>query len=73
MLAISTVASDSSVDLKSIEELRILSEQSNPKPAFKSRHISPEAIAPSTAALPPVPIPSESTVIKCPCPSKKYL
>ena len=54
----SIVARDSSVDLNNIAELTILSEQSIPNPALSSLLISPEAIAPSTAARPPQPIPS---------------
>ena len=51
------------------EEFKSLSEQSYPKPAFRSLEISPDAIAPSTAALPPVPIPSAKTKTNFPRPS----
>ena len=64
ILAISIVESDSSADLKSIEELSIPSEQSKPKPDFMSLPISPADIAESTAALPPVPMPSLSIITK---------
>ena len=55
----SIVASDSSPDLTSSAELTSLREASRLTPASISRASSSEVIVESTAAAPPLPIPSD--------------
>ncbi len=67
----SSVESDSSPDFARSAELTIFKAQSKPIPALMSVAMMPAAMAPSTAARPPVPIPSLMTAICRPHPSRK--
>ncbi len=66
------VESDSSPDLTIRAEFTILSAASKLTPARTSRSMIPEAMAPSTAARPPVPMPSQIIAIWRPLPSGKH-
>ena len=65
----SIVAKDSSPDLAIRAEFTVSSILSKPTPAFSRLSAMAEVMAPSTAARPPVPMPSLSTAISRPQPS----
>ncbi len=67
------VARDSSPDLAISAEFTVWSILSKPMPAFRRLSAMAEVMAPSTAARPPVPMPSLSTAISRPQPSKNTL